>query len=130
MPECNSSWINGGVYRQYSTIDISVAVSIEDGLITPAIKNADNLGLENISKTISNLAKRAREKPMGLSPEEYQGGSFSISNLGMYSIHSFYAIINLPQSCIMSIGNIRAVPMFNDNGDLEKKTCYKCFVIL
>jgi len=125
VPECNASWINGGVYRQYSTIDISVAVSIEDGLITPVIKNADNLGLENISKTISNLAKRAREKPMGLSPEEYQGGSFSISNLGMFGIKEFKAIINPPQAMILAVGEASQRPIVKD-GALAVATVMSC----
>ena len=125
VPECNASWVNGGVYRQYSTIDISVAVSIEDGLITPVIKNADNLGLENISKTISNLAKRAREKPMGLSPEEYQGGSFSISNLGMFGIKEFKAIINPPQAMILAVGEASQRPIVKD-GALAVATVMSC----
>ncbi|MBE04776.1 MAG: pyruvate dehydrogenase complex dihydrolipoamide acetyltransferase [Gammaproteobacteria bacterium] len=125
VPECNASWVNGGVYRQYSTIDISVAVSIEDGLITPVIKNADNLGLENISKTISNLAKRAREKPMGLSPDEYQGGSFSISNLGMFGIKEFKAIINPPQAMILAVGEASQRPIVKD-GALAVATVMSC----
>ena len=125
VPECNASWVNGGVYRQYSTIDISVAVSIEDGLVTPVIKNADNLGLENISKTISNLAKRAREKPMGLSPEEYQGGSFSISNLGMFGIKEFKAIINPPQAMILAVGEASQRPIVKD-GALAVATVMSC----
>jgi len=125
VPECNASWVNGGVYRQYSTIDISVAVSIEDGLVTPVIKNADNLGLENISKTISNLAKRAREKPMGLSPDEYQGGSFSISNLGMFGIKEFKAIINPPQAMILAVGEASQRPIVKD-GALAVATVMSC----
>ena len=101
VPEANSSWQEAGIHY-YNNIDISVAVAIEGGLITPVVKNADQKNLLQISAEVKSLAARARENK--LSPEEFQGGGFTISNLGMYGIKSFSAIINPPQSCILAVG--------------------------
>ena len=117
-PKVNAAWYEDKII-QFSNIDIVVAVAIEDGLLTPIVKNANQKGLIQISGEVKELVKKAKSQK--LIPEEYQGGSFSISNLGMYSINSFYAIINSPQSCILAIGKIKAVPVFNDDGDLEKR---------
>ena len=87
--------------------------------MTPIIKNANMKNLIQISKEVKELVKKAQSQR--LKPEEYQGGSFSISNLGMYSIKSFYAIINPPQSCILSIGNTKESPMFDKDGSIVKK---------
>ncbi|KAK9767285.1 hypothetical protein K7432_003016 [Basidiobolus ranarum] len=87
------------------SIDISIAVATPTGLITPIVKNADQRGLTNISKTVKELAAKARAGK--LMPNEYQGGSFSISNLGMYGIGQFTAIINPPQACIMAVGGTK-----------------------
>jgi pyruvate dehydrogenase E2 component (dihydrolipoamide acetyltransferase) len=108
VPEANASWTEDAIL-QYNNIDISVAVALENGLITPIIKNADCKSIIEISNEMKSLAKRARET--GLKPEEFQGGGFSISNLGMYKIKNFKAIINPPQSCIMAVGasNKRAI---------------------
>tara|TARA_B100000686_G_scaffold352127_1_gene453054 strand:- start:5360 stop:6646 length:1287 start_codon:yes stop_codon:yes gene_type:complete len=114
FPECNTSWVDGGIIRQYSSIDISVAVAIEDGLVTPIIRNADNIGLSKVSETVRNLAERAREKPMGLLPEEYQGGSFSISNLGMFGVKEFQAVINPPQAMILAVGQASQRPIVKE----------------
>tara|TARA_B100000700_G_scaffold331634_1_gene466314 strand:- start:2427 stop:3740 length:1314 start_codon:yes stop_codon:yes gene_type:complete len=114
LPDCNTSWIGDGKIRRYSQVDISVAVSINDGLVTPVIKNADSLGLIEISNTINDLSDRARATPMGLLPEEYQGGSFSISNLGMYNINEFLAVINPPQGMILSVGTAEQRPVVRD----------------
>ena len=100
-PECNSSWYDDAII-QYNNVDISVAVAIEGGLITPIIKNADQKSLPQISKEMKSLAGRARKGD--LKPEEYQGGGFSISNLGMFGIQEFAAIVNPPQSCILAVG--------------------------
>jgi len=83
-------------------IDISVAVATDSGLITPIVKNADRLGLSSISSTVRDLATRARERK--LAPEEFMGGTFTISNLGMFGIAEFSAVINPPQACIMAVG--------------------------
>ena len=103
LPKVNASWM-GTAIRYYKTVDISVAVAVEDGLITPIIRNADQKGLVALSDEMKGLAARAREKPMKLQPHEYQGGTFSISNLGMYGIKQFDAIINPPQACILAVG--------------------------
>lgn len=117
-PKVNSAWL-GDKIIQFGSVDISVAVAIEDGLMTPIVKNANLKNLIQISSEVKELVKKAQSQR--LKPEEYQGGSFSISNLGMYSIKSFYAIINPPQSCILSIGNTREIPMFDKNGSIVKR---------
>ncbi|CAG8451584.1 13187_t:CDS:2 [Acaulospora colombiana] len=101
VPEANSSW-HGDFIRQYHDADISVAVATPSGLITPIVKKAQAKGLASISKQVKELADRAREGK--LAPQEYQGGTFTISNLGMFGIKSFTAIINPPQSCILAVG--------------------------
>jgi pyruvate dehydrogenase E2 component (dihydrolipoamide acetyltransferase) len=101
VPEANASWGEDGI-TQYNNIDISVAVAIDNGLVTPIIENADQKGIIQISNQMKDLAKRAKE--MKLAPHEFQGGNFTISNLGMYGITNFSAIINPPQSCILSVG--------------------------
>lgn len=100
-PEANASWYDDAIV-QYSNVDVSVAVATDGGLITPIVKNADQKSLQHISSEMKSLAKRARDGK--LQPEEYQGGGFSISNLGMFGVKSFSAIINPPQSCILAVG--------------------------
>jgi pyruvate dehydrogenase E2 component (dihydrolipoamide acetyltransferase) len=117
-PKVNSVW-RGEDIIQYGSVDISVAVAIEDGLMTPIVRSADQKSLIQISSEVKELAKKA--KSQRLKPEEYQGGGFSISNLGMYSIKSFYAIINPPQSSIMAVGATRKVPMYNEKDELEMR---------
>ena len=92
--------------------DISVAVAIEGGLITPIVKDADQKGLVEISREMKDLAARAREKK--LKPEEFQGGTFSLSNLGMFGIDSFASIINPPQGMILSVGAGEQRPVVKD----------------
>lgn len=101
VPAVNASWQETEI-KQYKNIDIAVAVAIKDGLITPVIENADQRTIQEISVKMKNLAKKARDN--ALRPEEFQGGGFTISNLGMYGIKNFQAIINPPQSCILAIG--------------------------
>lgn len=124
-PACNASWLEGGALRQYHTVDISVAVAIEDGLITPIVRNADHKGLASISEEVRALASRARDKPMGLAPEEYQGGTFSISNLGMFGIKNFQAVINPPQAMILAVGQGEQRPVVKD-GALAVATVMSC----
>lgn len=109
VPEVNASW-QGDFIRQYHNSDISVAVSTPAGLITPIVGSADSKGLAAISKQVKELAGRARDNK--LQPHEYQGGSFSISNLGMYGIQHFQAIMQPGQSAILAIGTTikRVVP--------------------
>ncbi|KAH9944092.1 dihydrolipoamide acetyltransferase [Epithele typhae] len=101
VPEANSAWM-GEVIRQYSKADISVAVATPTGLITPIIKDVGSKGLASISSEGKALAKKARDGK--LQPQEYQGGTFTVSNLGMFGISHFTAIINPPQSCILAVG--------------------------
>ena len=101
MPKVNASWLDDGI-AEYQDVDISVAVAIPDGLITPVIRKADQKGLAAISSEMKELAARA--KAGKLKPEEYQGGGFSISNMGMYGVRDFAAIINPPQGAILAIG--------------------------
>lgn len=104
VPQANASWRDDAIIM-YNNIDISIAVAIEGGLITPIIRNADQKTITNISTQMKDLAKRAREN--SLKPEEFQGGGFSISNLGMYGVLNFNAIINPPQGCILAVGMSR-----------------------
>ena len=107
----NVSWIDGKIY-QYSSIDVSVAVALKDGLITPIVKDANKKGLKEISLEINDLVKKSHENK--LLPEEYIGGSISISNLGMYEITEFAAIINPPQSSILAVGSIEEKPIVEE----------------
>ena len=110
-PETNVSWFDGKIIK-YSSVDVSIAVALTDGLITPIVKDANLKGLLEISKEIKILAKKAKEGK--LTPEEYTGGTISISNLGMYGINEFAAIINPPQSSILAVGSIQKLPRMED----------------
>ncbi|ABD44627.1 pyruvate dehydrogenase complex, E2 component, dihydrolipoamide acetyltransferase [Ehrlichia chaffeensis str. Arkansas] len=101
FPEINVSWSDDKIVV-FPSIDISVAVSIDNGLITPIIFGADKKSLLEISREVKALASKAKSGK--LKPEEFQGGGFTVSNLGMFGIKEFYAIVNPPQSCIMSVG--------------------------
>nr|XP_027199292.1 dihydrolipoyllysine-residue acetyltransferase component of pyruvate dehydrogenase complex, mitochondrial-like [Dermatophagoides pteronyssinus] len=109
VPSVNSSWQDTFI-RQYNSVDISVAVSTDSGLITPIIFGAEKKGLVEISNDVKALAKKARDGK--LQPQEFQGGTFTISNLGMFGVTEFSAVINPPQSCILAVGNTekRLVP--------------------
>jgi pyruvate dehydrogenase E2 component (dihydrolipoamide acetyltransferase) len=111
-PDVNCSWTDEAI-RYYQTVDVSVAVATPNGLITPVVRNADQKGLAQISNEVRVLAKRARDGK--LVPEEYQGGGFTISNLGMYGISDFAAVINPPQSCLLAVGAAEKRPIVKDN---------------
>ncbi|MDH3770333.1 MAG: 2-oxo acid dehydrogenase subunit E2, partial [Nitrospirota bacterium] len=111
VPDANASWGGDRIYR-YQDVDVSVAVAIAEGLITPIVRGADQKGLGTISNVMKDLAARARENK--LKPEEFQGGSFSISNLGMYGVREFAAVINPPQACILSVGAGEQRPVVKD----------------
>ncbi|MEH6478125.1 MAG: 2-oxo acid dehydrogenase subunit E2, partial [Sneathiella sp.] len=111
LPAANAIW-GGDKILQYKDIDISVAVAIDGGLITPVVKAADQKGLASISGEMKELAGKAREGK--LMPEEYQGGCFSISNLGMFGIKEFSAVINPPQSAILAVGAGAERPVVRD----------------
>ena len=115
VPEANSSWTDDAVLI-YNNIDISMAVAIDGGLITPIIKNADQKTIQAISTETKQLAKKARDGK--LQPEEFQGGSFSISNLGMFGIDNFSAIVNPPQSCILAVARAVDKPIV-DHGQIK-----------
>ncbi|WP_339336231.1 2-oxo acid dehydrogenase subunit E2 [uncultured Maricaulis sp.] len=108
----NSSWIEGGMIARHKHADVSMAVAIQGGLITPIITDADQKGLVQISRESKDLAARARDRK--LKPEEFQGGTFSLSNLGMFGIDSFASIINPPQGMIMSVGAGEQRPVVKD----------------
>jgi pyruvate dehydrogenase E2 component (dihydrolipoamide acetyltransferase) len=101
VPAANAMWTDAAI-RQFTRVDVSVAVATPNGLITPVIKDAAAKGLATIATEIKDLAGRAREGK--LKPEEYTGGGFTISNLGMFGVKSFSAIINPPQACILAVG--------------------------
>ncbi|ENN71123.1 hypothetical protein YQE_12056, partial [Dendroctonus ponderosae] len=109
VPEANSHWFDSTI-RQYKNVDVSVAVSTDKGLITPIVWEANNKGVVQISRAVKELAAKARDGK--LQPQEFQGGTISVSNLGMFGISHFSAIINPPQSCILAIGTsvTRLVP--------------------
>lgn len=111
VPDANVIWTDEAILR-FHEVDVSVAVAIPGGLVTPVIRNADRKSIGTISAEIKRLAELARENK--LKPEHYQGGSFSVSNLGMYGVKSFSAIINPPQSGILSIGTGEARPIVQD----------------
>ncbi|XP_066912034.1 dihydrolipoyllysine-residue acetyltransferase component of pyruvate dehydrogenase complex-like [Clytia hemisphaerica] len=115
VPECNSQWMTDFI-REFHTVDISVAVSTEGGLITPIVFDADKKGLQNINNDVVSLAGKARENK--LQPHEFQGGTFTISNLGMFGVTNFSAVINPPQSCILAVGGTedRIIPANNEAG--------------
>ncbi len=111
VPTANACW-GGDKILQYKDFDVSVAVAIDGGLITPVVRNADQKGLAVISNEMKELAGRAKEGK--LMPEEYQGGCFSISNLGMFGIKEFSAVINPPQAAILAIGAGEMRPVVKD----------------
>jgi pyruvate dehydrogenase E2 component (dihydrolipoamide acetyltransferase) len=110
-PECNAQWHDGFI-RRYNAVHIGVAVAIDDGLITPIVRNAHLKGVAAISEEVRELAGRAREKK--LQPDEYTGATFSVSNLGMFGIHEFTAIINPPEAGILAVGGIEETPVVVD----------------
>jgi pyruvate dehydrogenase E2 component (dihydrolipoamide acetyltransferase) len=122
VPDCNAAW-GGDKILRYTNVDVSVAVALDGGLITPIVRNADRKGLAQISNEMKDLAARA--KVGKLKPEEFQGGGFSISNLGMYGIRDFIAVINPPQAGILAIGAGEQRPVVKD-GALAVATMMTC----
>jgi pyruvate dehydrogenase E2 component (dihydrolipoamide acetyltransferase) len=122
VPAANASWSDDAIL-QWERVDISVAVALEDGLITPIVKGADQKGLAQIAAETKDLAERARTGKLKL--EEFQGGTFSISNLGMYGIRDFAAVINPPHGCILAVGAGEPRPIVRD-GQLAVATVMTC----
>ncbi|MFT5489495.1 MAG: pyruvate dehydrogenase E2 component (dihydrolipoamide acetyltransferase) [Paracoccaceae bacterium] len=123
VPAANVAYKGEGVMRQFHTADISVAVAIPGGLITPIIRAAEQKGFKQISADMKDLATRARDGK--LAPEEYQGGSFSVSNLGMFGVKQFDAVINPPQACILAVGAGEQRPVVKD-GQIVPATVMSC----
>ena len=121
-PVANVAWTDAAIL-QYEHADISVAVATPNGLITPVIKKAEEKGMQQISSEMKDLATRARDGK--LKPEEFQGGTFSISNLGMFGIKDFQAIINPPQACILAVGAGIEKPVV-ENGEIKIRTVMSC----
>jgi len=122
VPAANAAWSDDAIL-QFNDIDVSVAVATPNGLITPIIKKANTKGLAQISAEMKELAEKARAGK--LRPEEFQGGGFSISNLGMFGVKQFSAIINPPQSCILAVGAGEQRPVVQD-GKIEIGTVMCC----
>ncbi len=114
-PDANAIWA-GNKLIKFESSDIAVAVSVEGGLFTPVIKDTDQKTISNISEEMKDLASRARAKK--LMPTEFRGGSFAISNLGMFGIESFDAIINPPHAAILAVGTGKKKPVVSDDGSL------------
>ena len=115
VPAVNASF-DGDAIIQYGSVNLSVAVAVDDGLVTPVIRDAQKKSLREISEGVKDLATRARGKK--LKPEEYAGGTITVSNLGAYGIESFSAIINPPQALIISVGAIVKKPVVGANDQI------------
>ena len=114
-PKVNASFAGDSVV-EYADVNLSVAIAVEDGLITPVIRKADKLSLREISAAVKDLAVRARNKK--IKPEEYAGGTLTVSNLGAFGVDSFYAIINPPQAVILAVGAIVKKPVVGPNDQI------------
>jgi pyruvate dehydrogenase E2 component (dihydrolipoamide acetyltransferase) len=112
VPSLNAAFTDQGV-QLYSDINIGIAVALDDGLVVPVIRNADRLSLQDLGKQSRDLAEKAQKKK--LLPSDYEGGTFTISNLGMFGIDSFIAIINPPQCAVLAVG--RVAPRVVADGD-------------
>ncbi|MDZ4286930.1 MAG: pyruvate dehydrogenase complex dihydrolipoamide acetyltransferase [Prosthecobacter sp.] len=115
QPAINAAW-DGDAIVKFKSVGLSVAIAIEDGLVTPVIKGAEKKTLLEISQAVKDLAGKAKNKK--LSPDDFAGGTITVSSLGAYGIDQFAAIINPPQAAIVSIGSIRAAPVVNDKGQI------------
>ena len=122
IPDANCSWDNGEI-NYFGSVDISVAIAVEGGLFTPILKNVEQLNLREISNKMKDFVSRANSGK--LLPKEYEGGNFSLSNLGMFGIDSFSAIINPPQSGILAIGSITKKPLVINN-EIKITSCMTC----
>ena len=122
VPAANVTWTEGGTLR-HKYADIGVAVAIEGGLFTPIVRHAEAKSLSEISNEMKDLAERARKRR--LAPHEYQGGTTSISNLGMYGIKTFEAVINPPHATILAIGTGEKRPIA-ENDRVEVATLMSC----
>jgi len=115
-PKVNAAFA-GDAIIEYGSVNLSVAIAVEDGLVTPVIRDAQKLSLKEISAAVKDLALRARDKK--LKPEEYAGGTITVSNLGAYGIEQFCAIVNPPQAAIIAVGAIIKKPVVNSRDEIE-----------
>lgn len=115
-PKVNAAFA-GDAIIEYGSVNLSVAIAVEDGLVTPVIRDAQKLSLKEISAAVKDLALRARDKK--LKPEEYAGGTITVSNLGAYGIEQFCAIVNPPQAAILAVGAIVKKPVVNSRDEIE-----------
>ncbi|MEM1058409.1 MAG: pyruvate dehydrogenase complex dihydrolipoamide acetyltransferase [Verrucomicrobiota bacterium] len=115
VPHINAAW-DGDAIVQYGDVDLAVAVSVEAGLLTPIVRSANQKSIVAISNEVKDLSKRAKEG--SLKPEEFQGGTITVSNMGMYGIESFYAIINPPQASIVAVGGIVKKPVVDASDNI------------
>jgi pyruvate dehydrogenase E2 component (dihydrolipoamide acetyltransferase) len=122
VPEANVSFADGKL-RQYKRADVAVATAVPGGLVTPIVFDAANKGLAAIAREMRDLAARAQEGK--LAPAEYEGGTFTISNLGMYGIREFAAVINPPQACLLAVGEAAPRPVVKD-GKVVPATVMTC----
>jgi pyruvate dehydrogenase E2 component (dihydrolipoamide acetyltransferase) len=119
-PAVNASWMEDeGVIRHHAEVNVAIAVAMPDGLVTPVVRNADQKGLAEIAAETRDLATRAKDRK--LDPSEWEGSTFTTSNLGMFGISEFTAIINPPNACILAIGGIREVPVVADGAVVPGK---------
>jgi pyruvate dehydrogenase E2 component (dihydrolipoamide acetyltransferase) len=117
-PECNASW-EGETIRRYHRVHVGVAVAIEDGLVTPVVRDADQKGIGAIAAEVRDLAERAKHRK--LKAHEITGSTFSVSNLGMYGIERFTAILNPPEAGILAIGTVADAPVVRDGAVVAGK---------
>ena len=115
VPQVNASFDVDSIV-QFGSVNLSVAIAVDDGLVTPVISGANKKSLLEISLAVKDLAERARSKK--LSPDEFSGGTITVSNLGAYGVDNFDAIINPPQAAILSIGSIKNTPVVSDEGNI------------
>jgi len=115
-PKVNAAFAGDSIV-QYGSVNLCVAIAVEEGLVTPVLREAQNLTLLQISASVKDLALRAREKK--LKPEEYAGGTITVTNLGAYGIEQFYAIVNPPQAAILAVGAILKKPVVNSSDEIE-----------
>jgi pyruvate dehydrogenase E2 component (dihydrolipoamide acetyltransferase) len=119
VPDCNAAWAGDRILK-FDRSDVAVAVAIEGGLFTPVLREADRKTLSTLSEEMKDLAARARDRK--LQPQEYQGGSFAISNLGMFGIENFDAVINPPHASILAVGTGLKKPVVGESGEVEVAT--------
>ena len=114
-PECNAAWSDDAITR-FGNVHVAMAVALPEGLITPVVRHTDTLGVREVARQTKELGRRA--KGGELTADDYTGGTFTVSNLGMFGIEEFTAIINPPQAAILAVGTTQVVPWVNDDGDI------------